>query len=519
MSIDNVKLLNEINVNFLNIIEKYSNNKRVLNKVNNYVKEKLQLHIDKISKEENDIDSTKKERDYFVNYFLSSMENIYYYVKEQDLFIHYDMKHYKCVEEDMISNLIYNDIIDNHPRLSQYKFDIQNDIVDEYKKQPLVQSIPESYTIQNVIKFLMTYFFDNKDDAKYFCCILGDIILNKEIDIVCCLNEHLLNFINNFQTIIENCIDTDIFESKINHFTVDKITSTHDISKHRILYSNTNKLCLWNDFLNRHAIDIYVVCVHYSKRYLNSEKYLTHHKTPDHILYLKKNTVKTIVETFGLQKITVEPNSCITHDNMKFLWYKYLKLKQIPINIIPISRLHKDMLNYAKYDVANNNYLCVNHHDNSLIVNVKDFIQNCIIQENNDQLEISEFIEIYTTSKYSGQNVDEQSVIEIIKYFTNYTIENDDKTINNVKCILWDKKGDLNKFINLMKTSHQDSSRPINENLSFNTIYTKYCKYTSNNGNVNKIVTKKYFINYILSTIPNKFIYFNKVLQTFWSNE
>ena len=49
---------------------------------------------------------------------------------------------------------------------------------------------------------------------------------------------------------------------------------------------------------------------------------------------------------------------------MKFLWYKYLKLKQIPINIIPISRLHKDMLNYAKYDVANNNYLCVNHHDN-----------------------------------------------------------------------------------------------------------------------------------------------------------
>ena len=69
MSIDNVKLLNEINIHFINIIEKYSNNKKVLNKVNNYVKEKLELHIDKMCKEENDIDSTKKERDYFINYF------------------------------------------------------------------------------------------------------------------------------------------------------------------------------------------------------------------------------------------------------------------------------------------------------------------------------------------------------------------------------------------------------------------------------------------------------------------
>ena len=67
MSIDNVKLLNEINLNFLNIIEKYSNNKRVLNKVNDYVKEKLQLHIDKISKEM--ILIQQKKKSYFVNYF------------------------------------------------------------------------------------------------------------------------------------------------------------------------------------------------------------------------------------------------------------------------------------------------------------------------------------------------------------------------------------------------------------------------------------------------------------------
>ena len=193
---ENVKLLNEINRNFTTILEKYSTNIKVLNKVNDYVKDKLEHHINKIYKENSDLESTNKERDYFINKFLSSMENIYYYVKERDLFIHYDMHHYKCIEEDHISSQIYNDIIENHPRLSQYKFDIQNEIVDEYKTQLLVQSIPESYTIQNVIKFLMTYFFDYKDDAKYFCCILGDLILNKESNKVFCINENLLNFIN-----------------------------------------------------------------------------------------------------------------------------------------------------------------------------------------------------------------------------------------------------------------------------------------------------------------------------------
>ena len=68
-----------------------------------------------------------------------------------------------------------------------------------------------------------------------------------------------------------------------------------------------------------------------------------------------------------------------------------------------------------------------------------------------------------------------------------------------------------------MKSSHQDGSWVIEENLSFNTIYTKYCKYTSNNGNVNKIVTKKYFIEFILSSIPENNIRYNKILQSYWS--
>ena len=515
MSIDNVKLLNEIHHNFVTILEKYSNNKAVLNKVNEYVTTKLENHIHKIHKEVDDKESTQKERDYFINNFLSSIENIYYYVKEKELFIHYDMKHYKCFEEDEICSQIYNDIIKDYTSLMNYKFDIQNEIINEYKTQALNKCIPESYTIQSVIKYLMTYFFDSKDNAKYFCCILGDLILGKKIDNVFCINSNLYQFITTFQNIINGTIDNvSILNDK---FTINELNLNVDIKTHRILYSsNVDKLCLWNDFLNRHAIDIYVVCIHYSRRYLNSEKYLNHHKTPHHILYLKTNDVKNIVKTFGLQKISVDQNSSITYENMKFLWYKYLKSKQIPTNIIPIPSLHKEMLSYAKYDTINSNYLCVSHDDNKLIINIKQFMDSYIVNDSFDQLEISEIVEIYK-NQHDHDNINESIMIEIIKYFTQYTFVNDDKTITNVKCLLWDKKGELFNFIDLMKSSHQDGSWVIEENLSFNTIYTKYCKYTSNNGNVNKIVTKKYFIEFILSSIPENNIRYNKILQSYWS--
>ena len=514
---ENVKLLNEIHHNFVVILEKYSNNKKVLNKVNEYVTSKLDIHINKIYNEVSKKESTQKERNYFINNFLSSMENIYYYVKEKELFIHYDMKNYKCFEEDEICSQIYNDIIQNHKSLMSYKFDIQNEIINEYKTQTqtLNNCIPESYTIQSVIKYLMTYFFDSKEDAKYFCCILGDLLLNKTTDNVFCINYNLLQFITTFQNIITNTINDNVSTME-DKFTINKLNSSVDIKNHRILYSsNVDKLCLWNDFLNRHAIDIYVVCIHYSRRYLNSERYLTHHKAPQHILYLKNNNVKTIVESFGLKEISVQPNNSITYDNMNFLWYTYLKSKHIPINIISVELLHNEMLNYAKYDTPNNIYLCVNHPDNSLIVTIKDFIKDCVVKDTSDQLEVSELIEIFKDR--SNSDIDENTMIEVLKYFTDYEFINDDKTINGIRCLLWDKKGEIDNFIKLMKQSHQDNSRVITENLTFNTIYTKYCKYTSNNGNVNKIVTKKYFINYILNYIPETCIRFNKILQSYWT--
>ena len=90
------------------------------------------------------------------------MDNIFYYVKQNDVFIHYDMKHYKIYDEDILINKIYKEITENHQSLHPSKFDILQEIINELKQQLLEKCLPESITIQNIIKYLMTYFLIQK---------------------------------------------------------------------------------------------------------------------------------------------------------------------------------------------------------------------------------------------------------------------------------------------------------------------------------------------------------------------
>ena len=178
MSIETIKLVNKITRDFMSILEKYSDNINTLNHIDYYITHKLDSNIKKIAVSDNN-EGVLKERQYFINKFLCSMENIFYYVETNDIFIHYDLNHYKIFEEDSLRSQIYNEIMQQHPSLSKYKFDIETEIINELKKETLFNCIPESSTIQNVINCFMTVFFDIKESAKYFCCVLGDFILEK----------------------------------------------------------------------------------------------------------------------------------------------------------------------------------------------------------------------------------------------------------------------------------------------------------------------------------------------------
>jgi hypothetical protein len=511
MTTNNVKLLNEITHNFTQIIENYADNYKVLEKINEYIYGELKTNIKKIHRDVENLEKIEKEKNYFINHFLSSKENIFYYVKDKDVFIHYDMQHYKIYEEDKIASNIYREITENYPSLNASKFDVLQDIINELKQQTIHDCLPESFTIQNIIKYLTTYFFESKDDAKYFCCVIGDIVLNKKNNIDICVNNHLIDFIETFDIVIGGELG-ELYDYYSNQLSKE-IVHSNALNNHRIIKSTSeDQQYLWKGFLNKHAIDILIVCIHYSKRYVSSENYIKHHKSSATILYLKNNNVKEIVQDFCLNDLTVRKNVSINYENMEYLWHTFLDEKQIPKNVLTSTELHRYTQSYVKYDNDNMNYLSIFNKDSQMIQDVKQFLKTELVIDINDELEISELISIFEESYYS---VDESKMISLLKYFTMCSMTLDNKIIMDTRCLLWDKKGGLDTFIKIMKKGAV-ANYPINKNLSINTIYTKYCKYTSNNGDINKIVTKNYFVNYIIKKIPSECIIFNKISSMYW---
>ena len=114
----------------------------------------------------------------FIREFINSSS--YYYNPNIDLFFVYHNNTYKIINEDEIEHEIRTTITDQqNSELSTWKYKIKNQIIKKIKERDLLTSIPESETIQRVLNALTPFVFKNKDSAKYFLTIIGDILLKK----------------------------------------------------------------------------------------------------------------------------------------------------------------------------------------------------------------------------------------------------------------------------------------------------------------------------------------------------
>jgi len=114
----------------------------------------------------------------FIREFINSSS--YFYNPNIDLFFVYHNNTYKIINEDEIEHEIRTTITDQqNVELSTWKYKIKNQIIKKIKERDLLTSIPESETIQRVLNALTPFVFKNKDSAKYFLTVIGDILLKK----------------------------------------------------------------------------------------------------------------------------------------------------------------------------------------------------------------------------------------------------------------------------------------------------------------------------------------------------
>ena len=97
---------------------------------------------------------------------------------DDGIFIEYDCKEYQIIKEDAILYSILHNVSSNHIVTSEQKQTLKNKIILSIKNQSILNTIPDSFTIQNILKY-MGFFCPSKHYCKYILTIIGDNILKK----------------------------------------------------------------------------------------------------------------------------------------------------------------------------------------------------------------------------------------------------------------------------------------------------------------------------------------------------
>lgn len=471
------------------IIDKYSDNEYIMNRLNNYMENTLHTLLENADK--NNTHRAKRREvltnysDDFTNKFL--LVNSYYYCNHNELFMYYDKIHFIADSEDNIIHKVITDINKN-PELSQWKHKIKLNIIKRIKEKSPLQTIPESKTIQFVLKLLQPI-FTSRNHIKYFLTVIGDLLEAKSNKIfICSLPiKDILNELN---------IQINTYIGSINIFNNIKYKiHEHPLESCRLLYINetNNKIKIPENF-SKYIVDIICVASHYSKRYENSDIFLdkcNEQNLIDHSYYLNNNSSENIVNNFISKYITECQNSEINNKNMLFIWKKFLKEHKLP-NILFHDSLMKILKNKLTYE--GDYFKNVTSMILPIVVDFKHFWDTHICEDIGNAYDLDEISGLFKNTNKKYNTVEECFFLELIHYLYPNIVVDENKYILNIKCLKWDKKQEVNDYIILFKT---DESNNIKKNINDNSNNVKsltniYEFYLNNNKNT-LLISKNYF--------------------------
>jgi hypothetical protein len=487
--------------------EKYKDSPKTIDKLNTYIHKHLPQLLENYNQKEKKNLYLEKESERYINEFLTDPNLQFFYISTTDTFIKYTGQNYDIINEDEVWYTILNDITQKNT-LIEWKQKIKNTIIKNIKNNSITNTIPDSHTVQQIIRFFTPTLLNSKIDVKHFLTILGDNILGKQKHIINLTSPESKNF---FSTLDQYC--QCYFKSTINICDNIKFTyRNYDYNSCRIIYFTKSIINnFWFHFLKNNIFNIIAVSCHYSNRFKNADHYLSTSKNiifKKKILYRKNFTDEVIIDTFIEKMITKKDTSQMTihFREIYLLWKIYLEINNLPTIMCKSSfeQIIKNKINYA-----NNYFTGIESKYLSDIKIFQKFWTNNIIDDDDDEIEISELFNLLK----KNHNVDfsEEDFSNMIKYFyTDIIIEND-KIIKNIKCQLWDKQRDVSNFF----TEYNWDIDYSNKNISLINAYKLYCTYTTTNNLLT--VSKNYFHRYIDRIIPQQYISNNNISKDYWS--
>jgi hypothetical protein len=548
-----------------NLYDLYENDAYMHPKLHSYICNQLpnilvnmkQAHEQRVAR----MEELTNEQDTFIHSFLNS--NQYFYVATTTNFFIYDGLHYKIYSEDDILHHVLTSISRDR-QLMSWKHKTKISVMKRIKDNYLLNSIPESDTIQYVLDGLIGQVFKTRCEAKYFLCVIGDNLLKKYTHLIHFITPHAKHFIrhmNNLSVMLVGLQLSQTFKYKYHD---------HDYKDFRVLQMNESikNESTWSNLLKTSMIDILCVACHYSNRYNSSDEYAESHCNDDELktsVFSVKNTVpRDLVNEFiseyidethtPLQNSPPQPlfiNSLegipsrttqITWKNMQYLWKQFLENKQLP-SVIFMNQL-KTMVIYKLQTYYNENNDTFQGVCSKYLPSIQRFLQfwneTIIVDETESDFEIEELVILYKKwcemNNELSNNYNDKQLLDLIYYYHPTVEVERDKFISGIRCTLWDKQMDIQVALENMKEhiqmqynsfeSNDVSSNPVYSNISIYDAYLYYCKFTTRASNIalnelttlqKQIVSKSYFEKYIFDNYSD-YIIDNKFLRPEWYN-
>ena len=542
-----------IEVVIAELFDKYKENQYMLNRLQIYVTNLPNLlEVENKRYEERllRINELTMEQDNFYKVFL--MKHQYFYMPYNNIYYEYDGKTYKIIKDDDIHHHLLSTITDEG-KLMAWKHKTKQNIIRQIKDRTLFKSVPETYTIQNVLGFLQTI-FDTKSEAKYFLTIIGDCILKKNS------GEMPLQYFINANTkklvlLIDSIAYITTGNSIMSNF-ISKYHDTHNLSSYRLIKTTANdsglSTELIKDMLNKIGIDLLCVAAHYSDRYTNSDNFLiteSDETNKQYSLFFVNNLIDKIGTDFIKQCLDLSTNVTVTANalswkNMHYIWKQYLSSINIP-NMLYTNGLKELLKSKLLHSSGEGDVIFLNV-TSKYLPSVSSFLsfwdKHIAILDNNvsfdDEYEIEEILTLYKSSEFKNVPVSDKEIIKMINHYYSPQVEViENKYITNIRCNLWIKHEDIHTHLETFKATHKmvSNTSVINhsinnsiinnsnkELISFDELYKSYKSYCIAKHIVDKqvspIVSKQFFEKFLLHELQ-QYIQFDKFVSSQWLND
>jgi hypothetical protein len=514
---------------------------------NNYMLQRLQNHI--VNYLPNTLDNELKnhekrvtmnnflvsEKELFIKVFLN--KNHFYYLSSSNYFYNYDGQNYYVIREDDIIHKLLSTI--SHDRvLMQWKYRTKIHILKQIKERSLFTSIPDTYTIQNVINFLYPSIFSSKNQVKYFLTVIGDNIFKKNNQHIFLVDTPTKKFLNEIDNIAYYCIG----HSNTTSNFMTKYHENHSYENCRLIKLNSSfSLELWKNIIKNIGLNLLCVSTHYSNRYLNSDNFIENNADDEelksYVFFIKNKSQIDILNQFCSSYIeeveckdtNSNSTSKIGWKNIHFLWKQFLFNNNLP-NIIysnTLKILFKEKYSYIEKEDTflhiTSKYLPVVSEFilfwETTITVIDNLFEEDMVSNFENDFEMDELCRLFklwlkqkSSSKFSSIN--EENILKIVSHFFSNVDIIEDKFISNIECNLWNKQKDIDESVEYIKNNFKnDFSSTL---LSIDEAYHYYCKF-ANHSTYKFIVSKRYFEKYLYLKLEDYIVYENFISDTWFS--